>query len=323
MMHRTKDYTRFAAPERARRVLCAGIAVFDHVYQLEHFPAPGSKTRAKNYVAVSGGCAGNAAIALAHLGGIAALTAPLGDPHDDPVGDMILTYLATQNVDCSLSVRVADATSPISAIIVDGAGERLIVNHRDERLSVARLEDPAALVRQADAVLADNRFAEFVLPLCHAARRHGIACVLDGDRPTEATSELLRACSHLVFAADGLRATAQCDDLGDALRRIARESDAFIAVTDGANGTLWLEGDALRHMPAFRVAAIDTLGAGDTFHGAFVLALAEGHGEIDAITFASAAAAIKCTRFGGVFGAPRRAEVIAFLAATASAHSPD
>lgn len=304
---------KFAQPAQARRILCAGIAVFDHVYQMDAFPPPGSKTRATNYVAVSGGCAGNAAIALARLGGIAALSSPLGDPEADPVGEQILSYLATQNVDCSLSVRVPGAVSPISAIIVDGAGERLIVNHRDERLSAARLADPERLARDADAILVDNRFAEFVLPLCHAARAAGRPCVLDGDRPTVATSELFRACSHLVFAADGLRATAECDDLGAALRRIARETESFIAVTDGANGALWLEGDALRHMPAFQVSAIDTLGAGDTFHGAFVLALAEGHGEVDAIRFATAAAAIKCTRFGGVVGAPERDEVIEFL----------
>ncbi|BAT57912.1 ribokinase [Variibacter gotjawalensis] len=308
------SFPEFAAPERARRVLCAGIAVFDHVYQMDAFPPPGSKTRAKNYVAVSGGCAGNAAIALARLGGIAALTAPLGDPDADPVGQQILDYLATQDVDCSLSVRVKGATSPISAIIVDGAGERLIVNHRDERLSAARLADPAKLARETDAILADNRFAEFVLPLCHAAREANKPCVLDGDRPTEASSLLLRACSHLVFAADGLRATAQCDDLGEALHRIARETDSFIAVTDNANGTYWLDDGKVRHMPTYRVNAIDTLGAGDTFHGAFVLALAEGHNEVDAISFSTAAAAIKCERFGGVLGAPHRQEVLDFLA---------
>lgn len=302
---------RFAAPTRQRHVMCAGIAVFDHVYQLKEFPKPGSKTRAQAYAAVSGGCAGNAAIALARLGGRASLASPLGDQAADPTGDMILRHLATQDVDCSPCVRVPSAVSPISAILVDGAGERLIVNHRDERLSTARIADPDGLLRDADAVLADNRFADFVLPVCYAARRKNIPCVLDGDRPTEASSELLQACSHLVFAADGLRATAACDDLGEALRRIAQRSDGFLAVTDGGNGTLWLEGDELKHMPACRIDnVVDTLGAGDTYHGAFVLALAEGHGEHAAMAFATVAAGIKCTRFGGVVGAPNRPEVL-------------
>jgi sulfofructose kinase len=71
-------------------------------------------------------------------------------------------------------------------------------------------------------------------------------------------------------------------------------------------------------MPVFAVAAVDTLGAGDTFHGAFALALAEGRDEPAAMRFAAAAAALKCTRFGGISGTPGRAEVAAFLDARAN-----
>jgi sugar/nucleoside kinase (ribokinase family) len=68
-------------------------------------------------------------------------------------------------------------------------------------------------------------------------------------------------------------------------------------------------------MPAFKVAAIDTLGADDTFHAAFALAIAEGRALDEALRFASAAAALKCTTFGGGAGSPRRAEVNEFLKA--------
>jgi sugar/nucleoside kinase (ribokinase family) len=301
-------------------VLCAGIAVEDHVYRLDRFPAPGSKTHAREYVAVGGGCAANAAVALARLGAAASLAAPLGDGAGaDPVGDRILARLAAAGVDCGPCVRVAGARSPISAILVDAAGERLIVNDRDERLSQARLADADTLTRGCDAMLADNRFASFVLPLCRAARERGLPVVLDGDRPTVASEPLLTVCTHVVFAADGLRATAATDDLEMGLREIAQRSAAFLAVTDGANGVLWLERGVPRRLPAFAVEAVDTLGAGDVFHGAFALALAEGRGEVEALVFASAAAAIKCTRFGGIAGAPGRAETEELLAARAQA----
>ena len=78
----------------------------------------------------------------------------------------------------------------------------------------------------------------------------------------------------------------------------------------------WLDGDVLRHLPAFPIKAVDTLGAGDVFHGAFTLALAEGMPEAAALRFASAAAAIKCTRFGGGAVSPTRAELAAFLGET-------
>src|SRR5690606_9903273 len=232
---------------------------------------------------------------------------------EDAVGDRILERLAAASVDCGPCVRVAGARSPISAILVDAAGERLIVNDRDERLSQARLAEPDALAGGCDAVLADNRFANFVLPLCRAGRQRGLPVVLDGDRPTAASDALLTVCTHVVFAADGLRATAATDDLEAGLRAIAQRSAAFLAVTDGANGVVWLDRDTLGHLPAFVVDAIGTVGAGEFFHGAFALALAEGRREIDALVFASAAAALKCTRFGGIAGAPGREETEEFL----------
>jgi sulfofructose kinase len=306
--------TSFAEPPAPARVLCAGIAVEDHVYRLERFPLPGSKTRAYEYAAVGGGCAANAAVAIVRLGGAARLSSPLGDGAGaDAVGDRIVERLAREGVDCAPVVRVAGARSPISAILVDASGERLIVNDRDERLSDALVADPDALLHGCAAVLADNRFADFVLPLCRAARARGLPAILDGDRPTRASDALLTVCTHVVFAADGLRATAGMDDLEAALKAIAARSDAFLAVTDGANGVLWLADGAARRLPAIAVEVVDTLGAGDVFHGAFALALAEGRGEADALRFASAAAAIKCTRFGGIAGAPRRGELSALL----------
>jgi len=85
--------------------------------------------------------------------------------------------------------------------------------------------------------------------------------------------------------------------------------------TDGANGALWRQGAVVGHRPAFAVNSVDTLAAGDVFHGAFALALAEGREEAHSLRFAAGAAALKCTRFGGIAGTPARAEVERLLAA--------
>ena len=306
------------------RILCAGIAVHDHLYRLDRFPLPGTKTRARQFVATGGGCAANAAVAIVRLGGAAALAAPLGGPAgEDAIGDWIVANLIREGVDCAHVVRVSPARSPISAILVDASGERLIVNDRDERLSNAMPADPDGAVADHDALLVDNRFAEFVLPLCLAARERGIPVVLDGDRPTRASDRLLQICTHLVFAADGLRATAGCDELDRALQSIGQSTEAFVAVTDGPRGTLWLEHGQLRRSAAHPVEVVDTLGAGDVFHGAFALALAERRAAADALAFAAAAAAVKCTRFGGIDGAPTRPETEEFLATRAQANRED
>ena len=307
-----------AAP-RAPAILCAGIIALDEVFRVEKFPRPDVKTPAHSFFVVNGGCAANAAVAVARLGGRAALAGPLGGPPgEDSNGDRVLAALARERVDCSGCQRVAGISTPLSAIFIDARGERMIVTHRDCRLDAARPADPAGLVASVDALLADNRFPEFVRPICVAARARGISVVLDADGPTPMGDDLLRIASHVVFSSEGLRATTGLDDLGAALARIADTTPSFLAVTRGAQDVLWCQGRTLRGSPVFAVEAVDTLGAGDVFHGAFTLALAEGRDATAAMRFAAAAAGLKCTRVGGSAGAPRRAEVEALLAVEAS-----
>ena len=97
------------------------------------------------------------------------------------------------------------------------------------------------------------------------------------------------------------------------MRSLGGAAENWLAVTAGEKGVYFLENGEVVHEPAFPLRAVDTLGAGDVWHGAFALALAEGMRERAAVRFASAVAAIKCTRFGGRSGIPSRAEVEAFL----------
>jgi sulfofructose kinase len=159
----------------------------------------------------------------------------------------------------------------------------MIVTHCDPRLAAATPADPASLVASADAVVADNRFPEFVPPICMAARARGLTVVLDADRPTQMSDELFRIATHVVFSSECLRATTGLDDLAAALAAMAGRTPSFLAVTQGPRDVLWREGATLRQSPVFAVEAIDTLGAGDVFHGAFTLALAEGRDVVMAL----------------------------------------
>jgi sugar/nucleoside kinase (ribokinase family) len=300
---------------RAPAILCAGIIVLDEVFQVERFPPPDGKAQAQGFFVVNGGCAGNAAVAITRLGGRTMLASPLGGPAgEDANGDRVLAALAGEQIDCSGCVRVAGAATPLSAIFIDTRGERMIVTYRDARLATATPADPQRLVAHADAVLADNRFPEFVGPICAAARARGLTTVLDADRPTRVSDELFRIATHVVFSSECLRATTGLDDLGAGLVRMTSETASFLAVTNGANDVLWLDGPTLRHSPVFAVEAVDTLGAGDVFHGGFTLALAEGQGNAASLRFAAAAAGLKCARLGGGTTAPYRAEVEALIA---------
>ena len=84
------------------------------------------------------------------------------------------------------------------------------------------------------------------------------------------------------------------------------------AVTRGANGVSWLVNNVGRHQPAYAVNAVDTTGAGDVFHGAYALAIGARLEASDAMSFAAAVAALKCTRLGGRAGIPSLEDCLAF-----------
>jgi sulfofructose kinase len=306
-----------SANARGRRpvVLCAGIAVEDFIFKVEHFPKPGEKVQASTLIATAGGCAANAAIAVSRLGGEARFAGPIGT---DDASARFLAGLARDRVDASHVERVDGGSISVSGIMIDATGEKLVATRRGEKLGDARPGDPAALVADVDIIMADNRFPNFVRPILQAAADRGIAAVLDGDQATTPDDPLFAIATHVIFSAEGLRATTHVDDLAEALAMISRIAPGLLAVTNGPDGVWWLEKGQqhhlVRHLAAFPIEAVDTLGAGDTFHGAFALALAEGCNLEQAMRFAAAAAALKCTRFGGISGTPTRHDVDTFLA---------
>jgi len=287
-------------------VLCTGIAVMDFLFRVDRFPTPATKAPTQEFVITGGGCAANAAIAVARLGGRAKFCGPLGD---DEMSDRIVQGLVDAGVDVDDAVRVPGAVASVSGILIDPAGERLMTTRRERGLDAARAFNPDALAQQVDAVVADNHFADFVLPICQAAARRGIPVVLDVDKETKADDPLFACTSHAIFSAEALRVTTGILECEAALARAAEFCRGFVAVTEGADGVRWHGGNGVRQMSAFPVAAIDTVAAGDVFHGAFALAFAEGCAEVECLRFASAAAALKCTRFGGIAGVPGRLEV--------------
>jgi sugar/nucleoside kinase (ribokinase family) len=198
--------------------------------------------------------------------------------------------------------------------LVDPSGERTIVTFRDPELWKVHLPDTDRLLEDCDAILTESRCAEFCTDLCVEARRRGIPVIVDVDRAMSLREGLLTASSHLVFSSEPLQETAGIASDAEALKKIAKLTPSFLAGTRGAQGTIWLdEHQAVQQTPAFPVHTVDTLGAGDVFHGAFALAITEKQDLREALRFASAAAALKCTRFGGAFAAPQRAEVAELL----------
>lgn len=291
-------------------VVCVGIAVLDLVFRVEAMPRAAEKYRAHELAMVGGGIAANAAVAIARLGGRAALATRLGA---DAIGDEIVAGLEAEGVDCALARRFAGRRSPLSSIYVDAAGERQIMAYADPSMPL----DPAWLPERLDAatgaVLGDTRWAAGAIRLFRAARAAGLPAVLDADRMPD-DPDALALATHAAFSHQGLSEATGIDDPRAALASLSERHEGWLAVTLGADGVLHTgEGGAIVHAPAPPVAVVDTLGAGDVWHGAFALALAERMDEARAVAFASAAAALKCTAFGGRAGAPTREALEDFM----------
>ncbi|MCK1391784.1 sugar kinase [Bradyrhizobium sp. 1] len=299
--------------EIAPRILCIGIPVRDLTFRVEAVPARGSKANASHLAEICGGNALNAAIAIARLGGRVAFAGPMGDARETSSG-FILERMAAEGIDTTHIVRMPNLMTPVSAIMIEPSGERTLTIYRDPALWTMKLSDTDDLLADCQAVLVESRCASFCQDLCTEARLRGIPVIVGVDRAMSLQDGLLTAASHLLFASEQVRETAGIADDGEALKRLAGLTPAFLAATRGPLGTIWLnETGDLEETPAFPIQAIDTLGAGDVFHGAFTLRLAEGTGVREALRFAAATAALKCTRHGGGLAAPQRIEVTEFL----------
>ncbi len=298
---------------RRERIICVGHAALDRVFAVNAWPMDSGKIPAHRFEESGGGMAANAAAAIARLGGEAVFWGPTGE---DTVADVIRSQLAADGVNTEYLRRFRGRTSSHSAVIVDERGERMVVGYRGSALQAPADWLPLEQIGFAGALLADVRWPEGAAEALHAARDEGVPAVLDAEiADIDVLHRLTGIADHVIFSESGLSAWSG-DDLEGGLHRVLSKGARVAAVTRGAAGVTWMEGDVpgkLQHFPAYEVSVVDTLAAGDVFHGAYALGLAEGLSPGAAIQFASAAAAIKCTRPGGRRGAPNRDEVQVFL----------
>lgn len=294
-----------------KQLLCVGHASIDNHLHIEALPAPPAKIAASSRGQCVGGMSANAATAAARLGARVAFAGPVGD---DDAGAVIAAHFAAEGIEPRGLVRVAGTATSVSTVLIDARGERLIVTFRGEALQ----QPPAFEARWLDGidlVLVDPRCPAWAEAALRAARERGVPAILDADiAPREDLRRLAALAPWVVFSEPGLAAFSDAPP-EQALSVVVAAGAAHAVVTRGERGVLWhAAGAACRPIAAHPVErVIDTTGAGDVFHGALGVALAEGQSPDAALRFAAVAAALKCGRPGGALGAPTRAELLAAL----------
>lgn len=298
-----------------RHVLCVGAAVLDTLFRVHDMPTGQGKVLPYEMLQIAEGMASSAAYTVHRMGGRASLWGAVGD---DETGVRILRDLSESGIDTSGMTIAAGARSALSTILIDDEGERLIVPFYDHRLHENKRSCTPADLAPFDAVLVDVRWPDLALDVLTVARRLGKHAILDGDvAPVETLERLAPAASHIIFSEPAAQRLTGLSDVSAMVPVLhARYPQTFIAVTAGPSGCYWTEaGDATVHFQStMAVEAVDTLAAGDVFHGTFALAIAEGMESRAAIQLSSVAAALKCQIFGGRMGTPTRAQAEAAMA---------
>lgn len=250
-----------------------------------------------------GGPAANAAVAIARLGGHAAFAGYLGS---DAFGEAHLQEFVHEGVETS-NIHRANTPTPIAAVTIKPNGDRSIIDYRAPNSNAP--EDSVNLTELAAKVLLlDGHQPLLSINLVEEARALGIPSLLDAGSIHDGTLMLYNKVDYLITSEKFAREFSGEDDPRLALAAFDGAAP-FIAATWGAEGVYWQDEEGQHHMPAFDIEPVDTTGAGDAFHGAFALGLAQGLPVKTNIRRASATAALTCLESGARSALPFRAKV--------------
>ena len=273
-------------------ILFIGRSTLDLGYVCPRFPEEDAKLSSEAFTMAGGGPALNAAVAANALGSRTQLASVVGL---SPLAQFVKDELDDFGIQLfDLAADAANALPVSSIIVVPANGSRTIVDQQPEiDLSVSKIAD--FLLDDVELVLTDGQFAPVAIALLRLARQRAIPTVLDGGSWKPGTRDLLPLTDYAIVS-ERFRVPDQNDN--DPIDCLHRLGPGNVAVTRGAGPIEWSNACRRGVVKPPLVEAVDTLGAGDIFHGAFCHYLARGADFAKALELAAAIAASSCTEFG-------------------------
>ena len=288
-------------------VVGVGENATDIVMRVKVFPAPGGKERIEAVTRIAGGSVATALVACRRLGLRVRYLSSVGD---DEAGRFQFASLRREKLDLSHFRQVRGAHSRVSHIVLDvTTGERVVLWERDPGLDLKPADMAPEVLEGARAVHLDASDLAASVRLAALARRKQIPVLADLDTVSPGIERLIPLIDYLIASSDFIAPATRERDPFRALERLAGESRGrLVGVTLGRDGALvYCEGRFL-YSPGFRIEAVDTTGAGDVFHGAFVYALVRGWTLKESLEFSNAMAALNSTKLGARGGIASEAE---------------
>jgi sugar/nucleoside kinase (ribokinase family) len=276
-------------------VVGVGLNATDTLIALTHFPLVGQKVEFQTVQILPGGQTASAVVACQHWG---LQTRYVGKLGDDSAAAIHRAAFDRAGVEAQI-LTAENTSSAQSIILVDGSGERTVLLRRDERLSLQPKDLRREWIRGARALHIDGFDTAAATLAATWARKDGVPVIADLDEIYPGVDQLLPLIDHLIVSRDfPARLTGEAD-LEKALQRMRADYGSRItAATLGHDGVLAWDGSAFHYKPAYRVPVVDTTGAGDMFHAAYIYGLLQAW-ELDRqLDFACAAAALNCTAAG-------------------------
>ena len=297
---------------RSFDVIGVGFSTVDYLGIVDEYPPPDdAKIPMSEFSKQGGGLVATALVTLSRLG---ARTAFIGKIGDDELGDFMKNQFEQEKVDVTHVVTEPEATSPFAFVIVDRAtGRRTILWNRSGVSPLRACEMDREFVVSGRILHVDGLQMEAALAAARWAREADMTVVLDGDTVRTGIDELVRLTDVLIASSVFAAGFTGEEDVRKAMQKMRSLGPDIVGVTMGADGYIMSWENNILRIPAFEVDVVDTTGAGDVFHGAFVYGLMESWSLEKTAQFASAVAAMKCRKLGGRAGIPTLDEVTEFL----------
>jgi len=281
------------------RALFVGLCTLDIVQSVDHIPGSNDKITALRQTIAAGGPATNAAVTYAYLGGISTLLTSVGN---HPLASGIRADLTRAQVNLAdLNVRGKEPPSLSSVLVTVGSGERAVVSVNASHQDFPAPDDLHQLVEGCALVEVDGHHPGVAEAALRIARENGKVTVLDGGSWKSGTGRLLAGCDVVVCSSNFHPPGTDTPD--QVLAFLHENGVKWSAITNGSNPIIWRDGSELHSLEVPSVNVVDTLAAGDVFHGALAWMLAaqaqtEGASFRHALAFAACVAAASCQHFG-------------------------
>ncbi len=293
-----------------------GLNAVDHLCVVDEFPERDTKPRVREFARTPGGQAASAMVLCARLGLRAKYVGKVGG---DEAGAFSLDSIRSEGVDVADVDTVDGATNQLAMVIVErSTGTRTILWHRPDGIATKPEEITPAKIAVGRVLLVDGHDAPAAAAAARMARERGVPVVLDAESVKEGTQEVVESTDVVVASRSFPERFTGLDNLDDAFVAIRDLGPRVVCVTLGSLGALLMTDLGwVYSSPAYKVDVVDTTGAGDIFHGAFIYGMLKRWPVERILDFSNAAAGLKCTELGARGGARTLRDVERFMASNA------